>query len=130
MKKVVRLTESDLVRIVKKVINEQSTTFYGDLNTKGYEMVKDWKNKFSDDKRLFKDIEKSLILFKPNENSVVFFSKDIGPTKTIKFITNGTKLYFLNNGGLFTNIIFPKELKTKYSNPDGPFEIRDIKKYL
>jgi hypothetical protein len=129
MKKVVRLTESDLVRIVKRVIKEQSSTFYDYLNTKGYEIVKDWKNKFSDDKRLSKDIEKSLILFKPNENSTVFFSKLFG-TKTIKFITDGVKLYFLPNGSIFTNIIFPKELKTKYSNPDGPFEIRDIKKYL
>jgi len=129
MKKVVRLTESDLVKIVKRVINEQNTTFYGDLNDKGYEMVKDWKTKFSDNKRLFKDIEKSLILFKPNENSVVFFSKIFG-IKTIKFITDGVKLYFLPNGSIFTNIIFPKELKSKYSSPDGPFEIKDIKKYL
>lgn len=41
MKKVIRLTESDLIRIVKRVINEQQGTVYKlrDLEKQGYRVI-------------------------------------------------------------------------------------------
>jgi hypothetical protein len=46
MKKVVRLTESDLVRLVKRVILEQPQNpgFYDELRKKGYKMKQNWRN--------------------------------------------------------------------------------------
>ena len=41
MKKVVRLTESDLVRLVKKIINEQSNQKYSYELGKTYKMKRD-----------------------------------------------------------------------------------------
>ena len=129
MKKI-ELTESELIHLIKRVINEQNTDnpFYSYLKSKGYKMVSDWRSEFSDKKSLSKDIEKSSGVF--NGGSFVFFSKELGPTKSLKFITNGAKLYFLNNGSPFTSLIYPRTLKVKYPDYNGPFEIRDIKSYL
>jgi hypothetical protein len=70
MKKVVRLTESDLVRIVKRVIKEQSSTFYDYLNTKGYEIVNDCKNKFSDGVEMLSFLHINNHIKKMNTNDV------------------------------------------------------------
>ena len=96
MKKVIRLTESDLVRLVKRVISEQTQNpgFYDELEKKGYKMNQIWRN----DENLSSQIKPVLKSLKPeNERYVVYFEKDLTPGKSIRFITDGANVYFLNN---------------------------------
>ena len=123
MKKVVRLTESDLVKIVKRVINEQSENpFYKALVNFGYKMVPNWAQEFSSENmespngKLYGEIKDSTKIF--NYKKVIYFTKG-----KVKFITDGKLVYFLNGG-------FPETVDRNFPNPKGPFKVEDIKGYL
>ena len=96
MKKVVRLTESDLVRLVKRVILEQPQNpgFYDKLSKAGYKTNQNWDR----DENFSKQINPVLKGFKPEiAGNFVYFEKALNPRKTIRFVTDGDKIYFLNN---------------------------------
>ena len=96
MKKVVRLTESDLVRLVKRVINEQEQNpgFYDKLRKAGYTTKQNW----SSDKNFSAQINPVLKGFKPEiARNFVYFEKDLTSLKSIRFVTDGAKIYFLDN---------------------------------
>ena len=123
MKKVVRLTESDLVRIVKRVISEQSENpFYKALLDFGYQRVSDWASSFwsedmkSPNGKLYSEIKDSTKHF--NYKKVIYFTKG-----KVKFITDGKLVYFLDGG-------FPETVNRNFPNPKGPFKVEDIKGYL
>ena len=109
MEKVVRLTESDLIKIVKRVISEQTynSKFYNVLSKKGYKMTKDWVTSYvTVDPELYGEIKAALKYFNYN-GYVMYFTKDVDPSKTIRFITDGKSVYFLN-GSLGNGV--PKSL--------------------
>jgi hypothetical protein len=77
MKKIIRLTESDLIRLVKRVINEQENDFFtkkgytfGDLSTLPKSLVSNFQKKYPDYTKYY---------YKGN----------------VKLITNGTQVIFL-----------------------------------
>jgi len=121
MKKVVRLTESDLVRIVKRVINEQSGDFYSYLKSKGYKVYKNWAQEIKDS-NLYKEIKESekQLDYSPN----IFFCENMNKSVVpIRFITDGKRVYFLNDA-------YPYKVNDDFPNPLGPFTVSEIKKYL
>ena len=96
MKKVIRLTESDLVRLVKRVILEQPQNpgFYDELRKKGYVANQIWM----DSEGLYSQIKAASIpLNNGNSQNIVYFEKPLSTLKSIRFITDGEKVYFLNN---------------------------------
>jgi hypothetical protein len=117
MRKIIRLTESDLTRLVRRVINEQtetSTKFYNELSKKGYKMTKDWVKSTSLDDELYGEIKEALKYFNYNGN-VMYFTKDVDPSKTIRFITDGKSVYFLK-GSLGNGV--PKSLIKQGTYPN------------
>ena len=121
MKKIVRLTESDLVRLVKRVINEQSGDFYSYLRSKGYKVYKNWPQEITNS-NLYREIKESTkeLGYSPN---IVFCENVNKSTIPIRFITDGKQVYFLNHA-------YPYKLNEVFPNPLGPFKIDVIKKYL
>jgi hypothetical protein len=96
MSKVVRLTESDLVRLVKRVILEQPQNpgFYDKLSKAGYTTKQNW----SSNENFSKQINPVLKDFKPEiARNFVYFEKALNPAKSIRFVTDGAKIYFLDN---------------------------------
>jgi hypothetical protein len=94
MKKIIRLTESDLVRLVKRVISEQvdNPSFYSFLKGKKYKMYNfDQWSKLPE----YGEIKGSLKPFNYNGGDTLYFKKVIDTTKTVRFITDGKKVYFL-----------------------------------
>ena len=121
MKKVVRLTESDLVNIVKRVINEQSGDFYSYLRSKGYKVYKNWAQEITDS-NLYGEIKESTkeLDYSPN---IVFCENVNKSVLPIRFITDGKRVYFLSDA-------YPSKIDQVFPNPLGPFKIDVIKKYL
>lgn len=121
MKKVIRLTESDLVRIVKRVISEQTENpFYTFLKGKKYKMYK-WKewSKLPE----YGEIKDLLEPFGYNADNVIYF-KNIGYSSIpYRLVTDGKVVVFLDNS-------YPKKVKDSFPNPKGPFKVEEIKKYL
>lgn len=121
MKKIVRLTESDLIRIVKRVISEQvENPFYSFLKGKKYKMYK-----FEEWSKLpeYGEIKGSLKPFNYNgENTLYFKNVDDSPVP-YRLITDGKTVYFLDNS-------YPKKVKDSFPNPKGPFKVDIIQKYL
>ena len=116
MRKIIRLTESDLTRLVRRVINEQTKTatkFYNELRKKGYKMTEDWVTSFVNDE-LYGEIKAALKYFNYNAN-VMYFTKDVDPSKTIRFITDGKSVYFLK-GSLGNGV--PKSLIKQGTYPN------------
>lgn len=107
MKKVIRLTESDLIRIVKRVISEESEMMTGGVSKKG--SIKDIA------KRKFNDLEDWRNVYNLTQNkdtkwtivSVTEPAKIAGMSKGLEGkIVKSTDFIDLTNGGMVT-------LKTK-----------------
>lgn len=105
MKKVIRLTESDLVRIVKKVVNEQKSDFLIDkqsnaiMNATGIRPDKDYKevNKLIDDAKNFTSnfsLTNQILKLIPLHLRALYYyligSKDV---KNESLLTSGEKEY-------------------------------------
>ena len=141
MKKIVRLTESDLVRLVKRVLSEQvdNPSFYTFLKGKKYKMYV-----FNNTSELFEkgktgewsklpeygEIKGSLKPFNYNGGDTLYFKNVDDSPLPYRLITDGKKVYFLNPG-------IPKTIKDyvdSFKNPsksyNGPFTVFEIKKYL
>ena len=102
MKKVVRLTESDLVRLVKRVISEQGIPEgYIEKTPVGY--VPKMIEKYGDD-----------------------FKYYVNDKKNISFISNGTKLVFVQAPE--DEYMDFEKLRAKYGF--GPYNLQDVTKYL
>ena len=126
MKKVVRLTESDLVRLVKRVISEQvENPFYTFLKEKKYKMYNfDQWSKLPE----YGEIKGSLKPFNYNGGDTLYFKNVDDSPLPYRLITDGKKVYFLNPG-------IPKTIKDyvdSFKNPsksyNGPFTVFEIKK--
>jgi hypothetical protein len=128
MKKVIRLTESDLVNIVKRVINEQSGDFYSYLESKGYIVYKHWAQKITDS-NLYRKIKESTkeLGYSPN---IVFCENVDKSVIPIRFITDGKKVYFLDIGIPKTIKDYVDGLRNPSKSYNGPFTVSEIKKYL
>ena len=125
MKKVVRLTESDLVNIVKRVILEQTQNpgFYDELEKKGYKMKQNWTDFAFTDQKMYGEIKEATKFFNYERDMIVFFENvNKGPAPII-FITDGEKVYFLEHS-------YPYKVNDAFPNPLGPFKVDVIKKYL
>jgi len=125
MKKVVRLTESDLVRIVKRVILEQPQNpgFYDELRKKGYKMKQNWTDFGLTNQKMYGEIKDATKFFNYEGDMIVFFENVNKGPAPIRFITDGEKVYFLKYS-------YPSQVKEKFPNPLGPFKVDVIKKYL
>ena len=125
MKKVVRLTESDLVKIVKRVILEQPQNpgFYDELKKKGYKMKQNWTDFALTNQKMYGEIKEATKFFNYKGDMVVFFENVTKGPNPIRFITDGEKVYFLEYS-------YPSQVKEKFPNPLGPFKVDVIKKYL
>jgi len=125
MKKVVRLTESDLVNIVKRVILEQTQNlgFYDELEKKGYKMKQNWTDFAFTDQKMYGEIKEATKFFNYERDMIVFFENVNKGPAPIRFITDGEKVYFLEYS-------YPSQVKENFPNPLGPFKVDVIKKYL
>ena len=125
MKKVVRLTESDLVNIVKRVILEQTQNpgFYDELRKKGYKMKQNWTDFALTDQKMYGEIKEATKFFNYKGDMVVFFENVNKGPAPIRFITDGEKVYFLEHS-------YPYKVNDAFPNPLGPFKVDVIKKYL
>jgi|LakMenE01Jun11ns_1017448.scaffolds.fasta_scaffold9948256_3 hypothetical protein len=125
MKKVVRLTESDLVRLVKRVILEQPQNpgFYDELRKKGYKMKQNWRDFAFTDQKMYGEIKEATKFFNYEPDMIVFFENVNKGPAPIRFITDGEKVYFLEYS-------YPSQVKENFPNPLGPFKVNVIKKYL
>ena len=125
MKKVVRLTESDLVNIVKRVILEQTQNpgFYDELRKKGYKMKQNWTDFAFTDQKMYGEIKEATKFFNYKGDMVVFFENVNKGPAPIRFITDCEKVYFLEHS-------YPYKVNDAFPNPLGPFKVDVIKKYL
>ena len=125
MKNVVRLTESDLGRLVKRVILEQPQNpgFYDELEKKGYKMKQNWTDFAFTDQKMYGEIKEATKFFNYEPDMIVFFENVNKGPAPIRFITDGEKVYFLEYS-------YPSQVKEKFPNPLGPFKVDVIKKYL
>ena len=104
MKKIIRLTESDLARIVKRVISEQSIP-EDYIETTPVGRIIDTKEKY--DKTYSTD-----------------FKYYVNDNKNISFIYDGTNLVFIKAPeDAYKNF---RELGAKF----GPYKLQDVIKYL
>jgi hypothetical protein len=125
MKKVIRLTESDLVRLVKRVILEQPQNpgFYDELRKKGYKMKQNWTDFALTNQKMYGEIKEATKFFNYEPDMIVFFENVNKGPAPIRFITDGEKVYFLEYS-------YPYQVKENFPNPLGPFKVNVIKKYL
>jgi hypothetical protein len=104
MKKIIRLTESDLVRLVKRVINEQQEDFRKKLEEKGYVLDNNLQSgKLSDIVNKLKKDTGMTNYYYNNKNGV-------------QMVTDGKKVVF---------IVAPKNIREL-----GPYEFESIESYL
>jgi hypothetical protein len=108
MKKIVRLRESDLIRLVKRVINEQENDFF---TKKGYTL-----GDFSTLKSLVSNFQKKY----PD------YTKYYYKGNNVKLITNGTQVIFISAPRELMDSI--KELTS--SDSLGPHPISNIQSKL
>jgi hypothetical protein len=87
--KIIKLTESDLQRIVKKVVNEQLVSDYKDIVN-------------------FLSSQKGKGITKINSNKFEFKNPD-GSAQYVE-ISDTIKTYTKDSKGLVTNVIYPKNL--------------------
>lgn len=104
MKKIIRLTESDLVRLVKRVINEQQEDFRKKLEEKGYVLDNNLQSgKLSDIVNKLKKNTGMTDYYYNNKNGV-------------QMVTDGKQVVF---------IVAPKNIREL-----GPHEFESIESYL
>ena len=128
MKKVVRLTESDLVRLVKRVILEQTENpFYTFLKGKKYKMYKfdEWSTLPE-----YGEIKGSLKPFNYNGGDTLYFKNVDDSPLPYRLITDGKKVYFLKPGIPDTIKEYVKSLNNPSKSYNGPFTVSEIERYL